>query len=50
MPKVFRHTYCAARLQTTDGGVPVSKIKVARELGHRKSDTTEGVYAHVDPG
>lgn len=49
-PKVFRHTYCAARLQTTDGGVPIAKIKVARELGHRKSDITEGVYAHVDPG
>lgn len=49
-PKMFRHTYCAARLQTTDGGVPITKIKVARELGHRKSDITEGVYAHVDPG
>lgn len=32
--KAFRHTYCAARLQTLDGGAPVSPFTVSRELGH----------------
>lgn len=31
--KAFRHTYCAARLQTLDRGAPVSIYTVARELG-----------------
>lgn len=32
--KMFRHTYCAARLQTLDRGAPVSEFTVARELGN----------------
>src|SRR2546426_7990463 len=32
--KMFRHTYCAARIQTLDQGAPVSLYTVARELGH----------------
>jgi len=32
--KALRHTYCAARLQTLDGGAPVSPYTVSRELGH----------------
>ena len=32
--KMFRHTYCAARLQTLDAGAPVSVYTVAREMGH----------------
>src|SRR2546427_11699704 len=32
--KMFRHTYCAARLQTLDQGAPVSLYTVAKELGH----------------
>src|SRR3989442_13509869 len=32
--KMFRHTYCAARLQTLDQGAPVSLFTVAKELGH----------------
>jgi integrase len=32
--KMFRHTYCAARLQTLDRGAPVGPYTVARELGH----------------
>ena len=32
--KMFRHTYCSARLQTLDGGAPVSEFTVGRELGH----------------
>ena len=30
----LRHRYTAARLQTTDGGAPVSVYTVMRELGH----------------
>src|SRR5438270_5853953 len=33
-PKIFRHTYASARLQTMDHGAPVSIFKVSRELGH----------------
>src|SRR3989449_4819260 len=32
--KMFRHTYCAARLQTLDQGAPVSLFTAAKELGH----------------
>ena len=32
--RMFRHSYCAARLQTLDHGAPVSPYAVARELGH----------------
>lgn len=32
--KMFRHTYCAARLQTLDQGAPVSVFTVAGEMGH----------------
>jgi len=32
--KMFRHTYCAARLQSLDRGAPVSEYTVSRELGH----------------
>jgi integrase len=31
---MFRHTHCAARLQTLDRGAPVGPYTVARELGH----------------
>lgn len=46
-PHLFRHTYTAARLQTTDGGVPVSVYQVSRELGHASTRTTERIYAHL---
>ncbi len=32
--KMFRHTYCATRLQTVDQGAPVSAYTVAKEMGH----------------
>lgn len=47
-PKVLRHTYCAARLQTTDGDKPVAVLTVARELGHRDTGMVERVYGHPD--
>jgi hypothetical protein len=31
--RLFRHTYCAERLQTLDVGAPVSIYTVARALG-----------------
>jgi integrase len=43
----FRHTYCAARLQTLDNGHPVSPFTVARELGHGGDSMVKAVYAHL---
>jgi integrase len=45
--KMFRHTYCAARLQTLDHGAPVGVYTVARELGHGSTAMAEQVYAHL---
>ena len=45
--KIFRHTYCAARLQTLDRGVPVAPYTAARELGHSGTAMVERVYAHL---
>ena len=44
---MFRHTYCAARLQTLDRGAPVSTYTVARELGHSSEAMVRRVYAHL---
>jgi integrase len=45
--KMFRHTYCAARLQTLDRGAPVSPFTVARELGHGGQSLVHRVYGHL---
>jgi integrase len=45
--KQFRHTYCAARLQTLDAGKPVSQWTVATELGHKTPDMISEVYGHL---
>lgn len=45
--KMFRHTYCAARLQTLDGGAPVSIYTVSRELGHTSIAMVQKVYSHL---
>lgn len=45
--KIFRHTYCAARLQTLDRDAPVSEYTVARELGHGGRSMVERVYGHL---
>lgn len=45
--KVFRHTYCAARLQTLDRGAPVSPWTVAREMGHGGRSLVDRVYGHL---
>jgi len=45
--KMFRHTYCAARLQTTDQGAPVSVYTVAKEMGHGGESMVRRVYGHL---
>ena len=45
--KMFRHTYCSARLQTLDGGAPVSPYTVGKELGHGGTSMVERVYSHL---
>ena len=45
--RLFRHTYCAARLQTLDAGAPVSIYTVARELGHQADEMVKRIYAHL---
>lgn len=60
--RLFRHTYCTARLQTFDGyrvlgedeegneirePIPVSRDTVAREMGHGGTQLVERVYGHL---
>jgi integrase len=45
--KIFRHTYCAARLQTLDRKAPISEYTVARELGHGGHAMIRRVYGHL---
>jgi integrase len=45
--KMFRHTYCAARLQTLDNGAPVSIFTAAKELGHGGEALVRRVYGHL---
>jgi integrase len=45
--KMFRHTYCAARLQSLDQGSPVSVFTVAREMGHGGDTMVRKVYGHL---
>jgi integrase len=45
--KMFRHTYCAARLQTLDQGAPVHPFTVGRESGHGGDSLVRRVYGHL---
>ena len=45
--RIFRHTYCATRLQTTEGGAPVSPWTVGREMGHGGTELVNRVYGHL---
>ena len=45
--KMFRHTYCSARLQTLDGDAPVAPFTVSRELGHGTLAMVTRVYSHL---
>lgn len=44
---MFRHTYCAARLQTLDHGAPVSPFTVAREMGQGGDSLVRRIYGHL---
>lgn len=46
-PYTFRHTYCAARLQTMDNGAPVAMYTVGKELGHAGDALVKRVYGHL---
>jgi len=46
-PKILRHTYASARLQTTDHGAPVSIFTVSRELGHGSEALVKRIYGHL---
>ncbi|MGH7513303.1 MAG: tyrosine-type recombinase/integrase [Gemmatimonadales bacterium] len=45
--KMFRHTYCSARLATLDYGAPISPDTVSREMGHSSRDLVEQVCGHL---
>lgn len=45
--KMFRHTYCATRLQTLDQGAPVSVYTVAKEMGRGGETMVRKVYGHL---
>lgn len=45
--KMFRHSYCAARLQTLDRGHPVSEYTIAREMGHGGFQMVRRIYGHL---
>ncbi len=46
-PKMFRHTYASARLQTMDHGAPVSIFTMSRELGHESESLVKRIYGHL---
>ena len=45
--KMFRRTYCAARLQSLDHGAPVSVYTVAKEMGPGDESMVRRVYGHL---
>jgi hypothetical protein len=45
--RIFRHTYCSARLQTLDRGHPVNTFTVRCELGHGSDDMVNKVHSHL---
>ena len=45
--RMFRVSYATARLQTLDGGAPVSPWTVEKELGHASRDMREAVYGRL---
>lgn len=45
--KMFRHTYCTARLQSLDQGAPVSPYTVGKELGHGGDALVRRIYGHL---
>jgi site-specific recombinase XerD len=46
-PYWLRHTYASHRIQTTEGGAPVTLFTVSRELGHASIGMVEEHYGHL---
>jgi integrase len=46
-PRMFRHSYASARLQTLDRGEPVSLWTVAKELGHGSEEMLKKHYGRL---
>lgn len=46
-PRVFRVTYCSARLQTLDNGKPVASWTVEAEMGHNSGKMIKRVYGRI---
>ena len=46
-PKMFRHTFISARIQTTENGAPIAAFQVAKEVGHTSTAMIEKVYGHL---
>lgn len=44
---LFRHTFCAARLQCVDNGMPISRETVQYEMGHGSKAMIDRVYKHL---
>ena len=44
---LFRHTFCAARLQCVDHGMPISRETVQYEMGHGSKAMIDRVYKHL---
>lgn len=44
---LFRHTFCAARLQCVDYGKPISRETVEYEMGHGSKAMIDRVYKHL---
>jgi integrase len=45
--RMIRHTWCAARLQTTDNGRPIAHYTVMVEMGHRDLELIKKIYGHL---
>jgi integrase len=46
-PLLLRHTWCAARLQCVQNGLPIAPFQVAAEMGHADLSMIQKVYGHV---
>lgn len=46
-PHVLRHTWCAMRLQTLDGGAPISEFQVMKEGGWTSTKMIHQIYGHL---
>jgi integrase len=45
--KIFRHSFCAAALQTLDHGAPIARYTVESWMGHGSGEMVSNVYSHL---